>query len=150
MVRLSFCWLVGAGLLGALLLAGKGVPALLPAFGDAALHGELLLAGWLVQLALGVAYWIVPRVGGERPRSGLAVAGAALLNLGLLLALTGALAGSGGIPGGSAGLLPRPVAAFLARASAPAELVAVLLFGVHLALRVAARRPRPPAAERER
>jgi hypothetical protein len=43
------------------MLANKGVPfypalwRLLPA------HMELLLVGWTVQLALGVAYWILPR-----------------------------------------------------------------------------------------
>ena len=46
---------------GALMLANKGVPfypvlwRLLPA------HMELLLVGWTVQLALCVAYWILPR-----------------------------------------------------------------------------------------
>lgn len=46
---------------GGLMLANKGVPfypalwRLLPA------HMELLLVGWTVQLALGVAYWILPR-----------------------------------------------------------------------------------------
>lgn len=47
---------------GALMLANKGVPInpawwrLLPA------HMEILLLGWTVQLALGVAFWILPRL----------------------------------------------------------------------------------------
>lgn len=52
--------------LGLLLLVNKGVPIhpalwrLLPA------HAEFLLLGWTLQLALGVAYWILPRFGTRR------------------------------------------------------------------------------------
>ena len=80
MPRLSV-WYVRTGLLhlaagftlGALLLINKGLPVypalwrLLPA------HIELLLLGWTLNLALGVAYWILPRYkigpprGAERP-----------------------------------------------------------------------------------
>ncbi len=31
-------------------------------------HEEMLLIGWFVQLALGVAYWILPRLPGRQPR----------------------------------------------------------------------------------
>jgi cbb3-type cytochrome oxidase subunit 1 len=54
--------------IGALMLANKGVllhPSLwrlLP------LHIELLLMGWTLQLAFGVAFWIVPRFWGEARR----------------------------------------------------------------------------------
>lgn len=53
---------LGAGfLLGALLLSFRPFPihALVTPFRP--LHVELLLIGWLLQLALGVAYWILPR-----------------------------------------------------------------------------------------
>lgn len=80
MPRLS-CWLLRAALVhllagltvGALLLASKGtgwwpsVWRLFPA------HVELTLIGWTVQFALGVAFWILPRLdaagdrGDERP-----------------------------------------------------------------------------------
>ncbi len=80
--------------LGMLMLANKGVPfwpgawALLPA------HIELLLVGWLAQLALGMAYWILPRfsggtagrASGSRGNTTLAAAAVALLNLGVWLA----------------------------------------------------------------
>ncbi len=93
MPRLS-CWFVRASLLylavgvtfGGLLLAHKGIPLhpflwrLLP------LHIEFLLFGWLVQLAMGVAFWIFPRFwrsrGNERP----AWVAFGLLNAGVLLA----------------------------------------------------------------
>ncbi len=96
MPRLSV-WMVRASLVhlglgvtfGALLLANKGVPlapalwALLP------LHVECALIGWTVQLAMGVAYWILPRFGGERRREGLGWLAFALLNVGVLAAGTG-------------------------------------------------------------
>ncbi len=75
MPRLSV-WLVRTGLLhlaagftaGGLLLFNKGLPwhpalwRLLPA------HIELLLLGWTLNLALGVAYWILPRYRSGPPR----------------------------------------------------------------------------------
>ncbi len=70
--------------LGAALLAHKGLgldPRLwrvLPA------HMDSLLWGWTAQLAMGVAYWILPRVSGRRPRPALAWAAFVLLNLGVL------------------------------------------------------------------
>jgi heme/copper-type cytochrome/quinol oxidase subunit 1 len=87
---------LGAGFtLGALLLANKGLALgewvwrLLPA------HAEFLLIGWTVQFVLGVAFWILPRLGGgSRGREGLAVAAFGLLNLGVwLVALSGWLPG---------------------------------------------------------
>lgn len=96
--------------LGMLMLANKGVPfwpgawALLPA------HIELLLVGWLAQLALGMAYWILPRFsGGSRGNTTLAAAAVALLNLGVWLVafqgLLGALLLAGRICEALAGLL---------------------------------------------
>jgi hypothetical protein len=60
-VRASLIYLAVGFTFGALLLANKGVLIspliweLLP------LHIEFLLVGFLVQLALGVAFWILPR-----------------------------------------------------------------------------------------
>lgn len=92
MPRLSI-WLIRAALIhlllgftiGALLLAHKGVPfapmlwRLLPA------HMEFLLLGWTLQLALGVAFWILPRFYTERPRTWLVWITLVLLNSGVLL-----------------------------------------------------------------
>ena len=72
MIRLSV-WTVhtallylGAGILiGALMLAQKGMPydatllRLLP------LHIEVVLLGWTLQLAMGIAFWILPRFSRE-------------------------------------------------------------------------------------
>jgi hypothetical protein len=67
-VRAALLHLVAGFTVGALLLANKGVPLhpalwqLLPA------HIELLLLGWTFNLALGVAYWVLPRHKTGRPR----------------------------------------------------------------------------------
>ena len=68
-VKLSFGYLLAGFTVGALLLANKGQPlhpalwSLLPA------HIEWLLLGWVAQLTLGVAFWILPRFWKE-PRRG--------------------------------------------------------------------------------
>lgn len=70
---------------GALILSNKGVPfypllwRLLPA------HIEFLLVGWTLQLALGVAFWIMPRFWEPPARGNETGAWAAfvLLNLGV-------------------------------------------------------------------
>lgn len=94
MPRLS-CWFIRTALLhlavgavfGGLILSAKGFPAtfgwawlLLPA------HIQLLVGGWLIQLALGMAYWMLPRLdaAGERGRYGWAVASFVDLNAGVV------------------------------------------------------------------
>ena len=98
MPRLS-AWMIRAALLhlavgfaiGALLLAHRGapvhpaVPLLRPA------HAELLLLGWTVQLAMGVAFWILPRfrAGPERGDERPALLAFLLLNAGVIAAAVG-------------------------------------------------------------
>lgn len=95
MPRLS-CWFVRAGLVhllvgftaGSLLLIHKGLALhpllwrLLP------LHIECVFIGWTVQLALGVAFWILPRFHSGPERGNVAPAWFAwtLINLGVVLA----------------------------------------------------------------
>ena len=103
MPRLSV-WFVRAALLhfatgftfGALLLWNKALPLgaqvslwtwrLLPA------HMELLLVGWTVQLAMGVAFWILPRWRSQRGDVRPAWAAFILLNGGVLVVAAAALA----------------------------------------------------------
>ena len=94
MPRLSV-WFVRASLLyhllgvffGALLLAQKGIPFHTPVWNLFPLHMEFLLAGWLIQLAMGIAFWVIPRFssGASRGPVGLVWASFALLNAGILM-----------------------------------------------------------------
>lgn len=96
-VRASLLHLTAGFTLGALLLINKGIGlhpglgALLPT------HVELLLLGWMAQLALGVAFWILPRFGGRRGNLALAWAAIGLLNAGVLLAGLGPALGAAGL-----------------------------------------------------
>jgi heme/copper-type cytochrome/quinol oxidase subunit 1 len=85
MVRTALVALTAGAMLGALMLAAPataGVARWRP------LHAELLLVGWTVQLAFGVAYWILPRFrsGPERGHEALGWVAFALVNAGMLLA----------------------------------------------------------------
>ncbi len=67
-IRTLLVYLVLGFTFGSLILANKGVPfaplvwTLLP------IHIEFLILGWLTQLALGVAFWILPRLASNTPR----------------------------------------------------------------------------------
>ena len=87
-VRTALLYLGAGLLLGALTLTQKGMPfdpamlRLLP------LHIEFVLFGWTLQLAMGIAFWILPRVSHE-PRYGNQTFGwlaFILLNVGVLCA----------------------------------------------------------------
>ena len=73
MVRVALCWLAVGYSAGGLLLANKGVPLAPWIWGLRGAHVHMLLVGWTLQLAAGVAYWILPRLdahgdrGGDRP-----------------------------------------------------------------------------------
>lgn len=73
--------------IGALMLANKGTGFAAWLWRLRAAHTEILLVGWLIQFALGIAFWIAPRFW-EKPVRG-NVAGArwafVLLNLGVWL-----------------------------------------------------------------
>lgn len=72
--------------IGGLMLANKGVMispnlwTLLP------LHIEFAVLGWMIQLAMGVAFWILPRyrMGAPRGDERLSWAALVLVNLGIL------------------------------------------------------------------
>ena len=86
-VRASFVHLFLGLTFGGLILANKGLLFapwtwnLLPA------HIESLLLGWMVQLAMGVAFWILPRFrsGPRRGNVSLAWVALVLLNAGIVI-----------------------------------------------------------------
>jgi cbb3-type cytochrome oxidase subunit 1 len=84
MIRTALLALTVGAALGAALLA---VPGIVGVTRWRPLHAELLLIGWTVQLAFGVAYWILPRFrsGSERGHETLGWAAFALVNLGTVL-----------------------------------------------------------------
>ena len=123
MIRSALLHLAVGWLIGGAILWQKGPGGLPGAWGWLPLHLYLSLVGWMVQLALGVAYWIMPRFARRaseaerfvqvRGREGLAWTGAALLNGSSLVALVGDIA-----------------------AASALALLAVLAFALHLWARV--------------
>lgn len=92
MLRAALVYLALGFTLGALLLANKGIPFLPILWRLLPVHVEVVLFGWLVQFALGVGFWILPRYpGGSRGNETLAWISCGLLNLGILLAILPAL-----------------------------------------------------------
>ncbi|NOZ73444.1 MAG: hypothetical protein GXP38_16340 [Chloroflexi bacterium] len=62
-VRASLIYLALGVTLGGLLLAEKGIPFYPALWIALPVHMEFLLIGWMVQLAMGMAYWILPLPG---------------------------------------------------------------------------------------
>lgn len=120
-IRASLIYLALGFTMGALMLFNKGVLLsvwlwqLLPA------HIEFLLLGWTVQLAMGVAFWILPRFGSARGNEKVAWAAFVLLNTGVWIV------GAGRLLGLPAWML------FVGRA---AETVAAVAFAIHVWPRV--------------
>lgn len=91
LIRTALIYLLLGFTFGALLLTHKGIPlhpalwAWLPA------HIEFLLIGWIVQLTMGVAFWILPRFWQKphRPKEAYAQIAFVLLNLGIWLVVAG-------------------------------------------------------------
>jgi hypothetical protein len=86
MLRASLCWLLGGAVIGGLMLTDRAVPG--PWLLLAPSHAHMLFVGWILQFAIGVAYWLLPRKRLPTRRLGYAerpawTAGIAL-NLGLL------------------------------------------------------------------
>ncbi|OJX38228.1 MAG: hypothetical protein BGO78_09415 [Chloroflexi bacterium 44-23] len=96
-VRFSLIYLFLGFTFGALMLAQKGVPfapwvwSLFPA------HIDILLFGFVIQFAMGIAFWILPRYsGGSRGNETSFYITIGLLNLGIWIA---ALVGSFNLAG---------------------------------------------------
>lgn len=120
-----FNFVIGLGL-GAAISANKGIGWPPGAWSMLGLHVELMLFGWTAQLAMAVAYWIIPRLHGDRPRSELALGAFVLINCG---AWTAGLGPAFGAPPALA------LAGHLAKAAA------AVLFAIHAWPRL-----RPPGA----
>ncbi|MDT8306550.1 MAG: hypothetical protein RRC07_11495 [Anaerolineae bacterium] len=96
-VRAALIYLVLGFTFGGLLLSNKGVPFAAALWRLRPAHIEFLFVGWMVQFALGIAHWIIPRFrGGDFGRTELAWLALGLLNAGILLLAFGPLLGLGG------------------------------------------------------
>ena len=62
MIRTALLWLGFGYSVGGLVLLNKGLPLLPWLWALRAAHIHMLLVGWVVQLACGVAFWILPRL----------------------------------------------------------------------------------------
>ena len=96
-VRLALLYFLTGFTLGALMLANEGMPfalwitSLLPA------HMDILLFGFVIQFAVGMAYWILPRYrNGSRGSEAIFWIILGLLNLSIW---TVAVSGGMGLPG---------------------------------------------------
>lgn len=87
MVRAALLYFGVGFTFGALILWHKGAPFEAQTWRLLYPHVEFILFGWTFQLALGVAYWILPRFPGQHRygRARLAWVGFALFNPGVLL-----------------------------------------------------------------
>lgn len=80
-VRLALLHLALGFTIGAVMLANKGTPFAGWLWRLRAAHIEILLMGWFVQFALGVAFWIAPRFWEKPVRGSVTGAWAALILL---------------------------------------------------------------------
>ncbi len=93
-VRAAWASLALGQALGALILAAKGLGGPAWAWRLLPWHMELLLVGWLIQLAMGVAYWILPRFRFHRGNPRPAWLALALVNAGVVVVGVGAALGA--------------------------------------------------------
>jgi len=67
-VRASLIHLLLGFTVGGLLLANKGIMISPAIWGLLPAHIEFAFIGWMVQLTMGIAFWILPRFSGAAPR----------------------------------------------------------------------------------
>jgi hypothetical protein len=86
-IRASLAYLAIGFTFGAFMLANEGLALGLSLDQILPVHMEFLLVGWMMQFALGVAYWILPRYVKGLPRGNEVIAKMSLisLNLGILM-----------------------------------------------------------------
>jgi hypothetical protein len=96
MIRAALLHLGVGFTIGALMLANKGIAFAPWVWRLLGAHIELLVVGWMIQLALGVAFWSLPRFTGPRRygRVELGWLAAVLLNGGVIVSAVGNWAGS--------------------------------------------------------
>ncbi|MEX0685523.1 MAG: cbb3-type cytochrome c oxidase subunit I [Balneolales bacterium] len=89
-IRASLIYFLIGITIGAILLAEKGLSTYSSIWVLRSAHIELALFGWIIQLVMGTAYWILPRHPEGPPRGNQYVAWLAfiLLNSGIILGVS--------------------------------------------------------------
>lgn len=89
MIRLSLLYLLAGILMGAVMLVHKAYFLHPAVWMLLAVHIEAMIFGWIIQLTLGTAYWMLPRFleGPKRGNPLLAYMMVAVLNLGILMVM---------------------------------------------------------------
>ncbi|TYP94811.1 Cytochrome C and Quinol oxidase polypeptide I [Fodinibius salinus] len=87
MIKASMLYMLVGFSIGALILISKVYPELSTVWSLLTVHIEVGIFGWIIQLTMGTAYWILPRYlkTGSRGSSRLALVMVGLLNLGILI-----------------------------------------------------------------
>jgi cbb3-type cytochrome oxidase subunit 1 len=126
LVRAAFVYLLLGFSVGGLLLTHKGIPLHPRLWSWLPAHIEFLLVGWILQLTMGIVFWIFPRYWKppRRPNERYIRFAFGLLNLGIWLVVAGTTFGAGG---------------WVFFAGRAAETGAVVLFALHSWMRIVSR-----------
>ncbi len=89
-IRASLIYLLLGFTIGGLMLANKGIMFLPAIWALLPLHIEFAFVGWMIQLTMGVAFWILPRFRRGAPRGNERLGWLAfiLVNAGILLTVS--------------------------------------------------------------
>lgn len=93
LIRLSLVYLMVGIITGALMLIHKAYPIHQAVWMLLPIHIEITIFGWIIQLTLGTAYWMLPRFleGPPRGESNLAYLMIGSLNLGIIFVIADVL-----------------------------------------------------------
>jgi hypothetical protein len=92
-IRTALLYLLCGTTIGAVLLIQKGIPFLKPFWILLPVHIEMVIFGWIIQLVMGVAFWMLPRYGVAPVRGNQIwmVLAYIFLNAGVILVCAGSL-----------------------------------------------------------
>jgi len=87
MIKASMLYMLAGFAIGALILISKVYPEYSSVWSLFSVHIEVSIFGWIIQLTMGTAYWILPRYLKTKSRGNprLALAMVGMLNFGILI-----------------------------------------------------------------
>jgi hypothetical protein len=84
-IKTAFVYLCAGAAVGAILLIQKNIASWGNLWHYLQVHIQWMVFGWMLQLVMGVAYWMLPRFGAERRHEAAAAAAYFLINVGIFL-----------------------------------------------------------------